>query len=956
MLRLITLGAADLRDAKGRTIHDVLSQPKRLALLVYLVLEGRKRPVSRDHLLALFWPESDEARARNALSQSLHHLRRSLGAGVIESRGAGAVQARPESLWCDAVAFAEAIERGDPELALDLYRGDFSLGLSAGGSADLEHWVDGERARLRRVAFDAARALAQRGAGSGDAAGAVRNAHRALQLRPADEDDVRALLLLLESSGDATGALRAYDDFARRLAAELDQTPEPGTARVAEAIRERRGAKVDTDPLPAVPRPAPASPLPPAPPRVPSRPFRRRRWGALAGALLATLVIAGGVAGLYWRRGHGAEREARTLAVIPFTVRAPALDYLRDGMVDLLSAELDGLPGLKAVDPRSVIGNLGGDAPSPAASARVSRHLGAAYYISGQVLEVAGRLRLDASLTDAATSRTVATASVSGDTARLFELVDDLSGRILAGLTRGGDTTLARLAAVTTHSLPALKAFLRGEEALRAGNDAQAGAAYREAAELDTTFALAQYRLAAIGTWVLVRGVEDPTVWSDRAARNARRLAPLARDLLATYGSYRGLLMDETEQRARQLASAYPASVEPWMMLGETWFHFGPVRGRSPMDSWSPFQRALALEPGNSHAIIHLARLAAYDGRSESLDSLAARFFERYPAADRGLEIRTLEAFTKDDRREKAALVAAARHADDLIGVSMLEAATLFAQDLDGARELAEPLDRSVRHPVMRTVAARLISDLPLGEGRFAREPVQLFDSAAEEEWRLNGQALVAGDPFFPVPAARVAALRSALEALHPYHAPPTPSWTPDRDLSPDLEHYLLGLLSLRLGETDRARRYLDSLTAVTDAKRQGPARDLARTLRAELARARGDVAGALDALEGFGFDYSNPGPHTLARWGVRERFLHAELLHALGRDEEALAWYDSFVGPYDLPYLAPAHLRRAQIYKKLGNQERARFHYQRFLALWKNCDPEFRAVVQNARREFEPS
>ena len=958
MLRLITLGALDLKDARSRTIHDVLSQPKRVALLLYLVMEGRRAPVSRDRLLALFWPESDETRARNALSQSLHQLRRSLGADVIESHGASAVQVRAEALWCDAAAFDEAAGRGDSDLALDLYRGDFCPGLNASGSVDLEHWLDQERGQLRRVAFDAARTLARKAADSGDLVTATRNAHRALLMHPDDEEDIRSLLLLLECSGDATGALRAYDDFARRLKAELDADPEPGTVRLAEAIRARRGANVDTGPLPAVPASsAPATPVMAvaAVAAVPALVPRPPRLGALATAAVVTLAIAGTAAGFWWRSGHGAEHSARTLAVIPFTVRAPSLDYLRDGMVDLLSAELDGMPRLKAVDPRSVIGSLGTDGSDPAGSARLSRRLGAGYYIRGEVLEVAGRLHLDASLVDVATGETVATASVAGDTTALFDLVDDLTGRILAGL-QGGDTTLARLAAVTTHSLPALKAFLRGEEALRSGNDAQAGAAFLEAADLDTTFALAEYRLAALGTWVLIRGVEKPDEWAARAARNARRLTPLARDLLATYGSYRRFQMDETERQSRRLTEAYPASVEPWMLLGETGFHFGPVRGRSPMESWAPFQRALALEPGNSHALIHLARLAAYDGRLATLDSLARRFFDRYPDAERGLEIRALQAYSRNDPAERAAVVAAVRRSAELTGTAMLQAASLFAQDLDGARDLARPLEHSLNHPVMRVVTGRIISDIPLGQGRFARDPVMFLDSATEDEWRLNGQALVAGDPFFPVPLARVASLRSAIADRHPFHAPPTPSWVPDRDLGPDLQHYLLGLLSLRLGETQAVHRYLDSLMAVRDPKRAQPAHDLARTLRAELARARGDIPAALQELEGFGLDYSNPGPHTLARWGVRERFLHGELLHALGRDEEALAWYDSFVGPYDLPYLAPAHLRRAQIYKRLGNTERAQFHYRRFLALWKNCDPEFRVLVQNAQVEFEQS
>ena len=86
-----------------------------------------------------------------------------------------------------------------------------------------------------------------------------------------------------------------------------------------------------------------------------------------------------------------------------------------------------------------------------------------------------------------------------------------------------------------------------------------------------------------------------------------------------------------------------------------------------------------------------------------------------------------------------------------------------------------------------------------------------------------------------------------------------------------------------------------------------------------------------------------------MAHWGVRERFLCVEILHALGRDDEALGWYDSFVGWPDLPWLAVAHFRRGQILARLGHREHARFHYGRFVRLWKNCDPEFRLLLDQA-------
>ena len=70
-----------------RELTAVLRQPKRLALLLYLTLASPRGLQRRDRLLALFWPEQEESRARNALSQALHVLRRGLGEEVLVRRG-----------------------------------------------------------------------------------------------------------------------------------------------------------------------------------------------------------------------------------------------------------------------------------------------------------------------------------------------------------------------------------------------------------------------------------------------------------------------------------------------------------------------------------------------------------------------------------------------------------------------------------------------------------------------------------------------------------------------------------------------------------------------------------------------------------------------------------------------------------------------------------------------------
>jgi DNA-binding SARP family transcriptional activator len=87
MIRLRVLGTIDLRREDGSAIDAVLRQPKRAALLAYLAASPGGVPRRRDVIVAMFWPEADDAHARDALSAGLGFLRRNLGPGAITVRG-----------------------------------------------------------------------------------------------------------------------------------------------------------------------------------------------------------------------------------------------------------------------------------------------------------------------------------------------------------------------------------------------------------------------------------------------------------------------------------------------------------------------------------------------------------------------------------------------------------------------------------------------------------------------------------------------------------------------------------------------------------------------------------------------------------------------------------------------------------------------------------------------------
>ena len=117
----------------------MLAQPKRLAFLAYLALT--RTPHRRESLLALFWPEQDDERARLALRQSVHFLRTTLGAAVVVSRSGEEVALGEGVVRCDAAEFERALDAGarieyDPSLVVEhpLVPDDVSVGLRDGAT------------------------------------------------------------------------------------------------------------------------------------------------------------------------------------------------------------------------------------------------------------------------------------------------------------------------------------------------------------------------------------------------------------------------------------------------------------------------------------------------------------------------------------------------------------------------------------------------------------------------------------------------------------------------------------------------------------------------------------------------------------------------------------------------------------------------------------------------------
>jgi tetratricopeptide (TPR) repeat protein len=364
-----------------------------------------------------------------------------------------------------------------------------------------------------------------------------------------------------------------------------------------------------------------------------------RRLAASVGAAAVAALVAGAYLAARASRAAGDHPPADSLAVVvlPFRVRGdPSIEFLGEGMVDLLSAKLTGEGGLRATDPRTSyrawrsVASAGGDALTRDSAIALARRLGAGNVLLGDVVGTASSIVVNASVVSA-TGAVVSRASAEGAHTELSPLVDRLVAQLLSV---GAGEEPQRLAALTSTSLPALRAYLAGQAAYRRGEYAEALEKYGLALDLDSTFALAGLGLDLADGWVGTghareRGRAAGWRWRERLSERDRAL------LLASVGpsyprpSTIREQLDATEN-ARRLA---PDRVELWYTLGDTYFHYGRVLG---IDAWDvraeeALRRAATLDPAFAAPAQHLLMLYARQRRTAELSAAADRLLAADP-------------------------------------------------------------------------------------------------------------------------------------------------------------------------------------------------------------------------------------------------------------------------------------------------------------------------------------
>jgi DNA-binding SARP family transcriptional activator len=280
-------------------------------VLAYLALQSR--PVTRDHLAAVFWGGKDDVRARNSLSDAISHLRRVLGRDAIVTRGDEVALAMDAALSVDAVDLCEAATAQAWARVTQLYDGAFLDGVHIDDAHDFDHWIAGQDARMRRLFGRACAECTRVLVRDQEWEPCARLAERWLAAEPLSADAAFSRIQALQAPATTeafAAALVEYDRLRARLAEDFGVGVDQTVERLVASVRAL---------LPPVVSPAqdasPALALGPVDePKVSSEPIsitpsatvarrdsprdarRRRHWARVAALLIAPIVLAGSLA------------------------------------------------------------------------------------------------------------------------------------------------------------------------------------------------------------------------------------------------------------------------------------------------------------------------------------------------------------------------------------------------------------------------------------------------------------------------------------------------------------------------------------------------------------------------------------------------------------------------------------------------------------------------------------
>jgi len=693
------------------------------------------------------------------------------------------------------------------------------------------------------------------------------------------------------------------------------------------------------------------------PQRVAPHRSRRRIVGPVVGIAAVVLGVAFLLLRSRWAAG-AVVPSATTIAVMPLVPVATdtALERLGRELVVTLSANLDGVGGIRTAEAITVLAQVTeGEPLTPERGAELARRLGARSVLRGTLVPAGreGEVRLDAALFDVDSLAAFAHTTVTGPADDIAGLTDAATLALLRQVWQRGTPPAPDLAAITTRSVPALRAYLQGEQALARAEFDEAVRAFDRAFAADSHFWFAFWRS------LYPRDYEGTP--PDSAALVAlvahRRELPGA-DRLMIEASFLAHTMSEELALWQDVTRRFPNYWPAWYDYGNYMVHWTPYLGTTYGDSRAALERTVALNPRFAPAWEHLFWTVA----SQRDTAAAAR------------TLRTLASFeTAKGFRINPDLVAYYSAVNGLL--------------VSGGEWVPSRLAQDARFVVATYGAAPseflgigfLVQGFPRGEVKFndavlALGPTPAFQAimwmgkgfayAARGGWDSAVVAMdrwrrLTNDSTAPLAAYGLAVAGVRFGAVEPrraaaWHPGRLPTWPEGRAELAWLDGILAHASGDVAGLAQARRQVRASGSAEADL--------LERSLAAFAVELTGDRRAAARALAGVEWESAeHTRHHAYGRhhpfFNSVNRLAASRWLLAAGDTAQAarlLTWHEAvfweahrFLGPANAVFAAPALFERARIEEASGDTAAAVADYREFLQRYDLPRGEWAARVE---------
>ena len=662
-------------------------------------------------------------------------------------------------------------------------------------------------------------------------------------------------------------------------------------------------------------------------------------WGrALAGGVFVLALLFGG-AGTYVgfmrdRVGPSsatASEAAEGIAVVPFEVRGQGLDMWREGMMDLLTHGLDGVGGFRTIDSRTLMARwrdntTEGTSADLSTTLKVAQATGARYALEGSVVGLGPAVRLAATIYDVDTRKEVARGQVEGPATDVLRLVDELAVqtmRSLLGKIGRAGTADESAETITTSSLPALRAYLEGEQHYRKGRFADAVGSYEKAVAADSTFAIALVRLSEAYGWLESAESDRMQEIGERAFAQKHRLSPRYQFIMTGWEALNRVSADGIAS-LKEAVRKYPDDAGAWFLLAETYIHVGGGTYGTEDELWEALQRATSLDPSFAPYYVHVAENALLRGDS----ALARKTMERY------FELGGDTSALKPLKLAIPILMGSEQQAAEAIrAAGKLSPADIQVYEGTFARRH----DRFDRDAAMDSVLAAVL--------KIDRKAFQAYYAGSMGALQ-RGNAIADDDAVSPFSRATYYAHMLDLWSVQPPADALKPDVCPPTGITCSM---MVGLAFANLGRWPEHQQVMARLSAAGKAEKDtalaGRFTSAVEVLRGAALRRRGDIPGARELLTRY--------KGAAGESGLRAREELAYLEAGAKRPAEALRHFMSIQNGF----LRPVGLYgAATMHEQLGEPDKARVYWSKFAKLTEKGDnlPRIaearRALARNAR------